>query len=446
MKIAIIISSFFLLLSGSLFSQIEKFQLEVDPDLSYRLTSMLQLQDSSYVAIALTKEDNHLIVFSIDKNKSSIHSKIDSSRTNSLHNPPVFITELDDGEILFYYNSGLYTMTNESDLSYELKMNLGFELKSFKLKNQQLYLHSKDGKLVKTNTELDSVEEIYQGIARQFDVTSTNDIILYEFYNPPRFRKITSEGTELWVKEKSEIIRIDDFLIDEDDRVVAVGYLNKELADSYSAKFGLIVRYDENLNWLDQESYIRNFYDLDNPKYDIGFLSLTLSNDGQYLVYGQDRTAASSYAYRHFVSQWDNDLELSFFKEFSSSFKCADWNLFANKDNKIVTYGFGYTVIVHESILVSFANEISEETVRVSEEIPNGIKLYPNPTSSLILVDLDDQSDFQILTAEAYQVISGKLDKGVNRISLGHLLPGVYFLRTKNHKGIEFTQKFLKSN
>ncbi len=66
----------------------------------------------------------------------------------------------------------------------------------------------------------------------------------------------------------------------------------------------------------------------------------------------------------------------------------------------------------------------------VSENIRNGLHVYPNPFAEELNFDSDNSSEIMIYNFSAELVTHIKLKRGTNKLSLEHLPAGVYFLKT----------------
>jgi len=64
------------------------------------------------------------------------------------------------------------------------------------------------------------------------------------------------------------------------------------------------------------------------------------------------------------------------------------------------------------------------------------IKLYPNPASTFINVDLPDKSELKIINMIGQEVINRKNTSASERINLSHLSSGVYFVQVSNNNNM----------
>ena len=78
----------------------------------------------------------------------------------------------------------------------------------------------------------------------------------------------------------------------------------------------------------------------------------------------------------------------------------------------------------------------------------NFIKIYPNPTSSILNIDVQN-IDLVNLVVEVYDsqnklLLLEKLYSNNNRIELDELSPGLYYTIIRNNIGFLYTQKIIK--
>ena len=79
------------------------------------------------------------------------------------------------------------------------------------------------------------------------------------------------------------------------------------------------------------------------------------------------------------------------------------------------------------------------------EELDNSerVKIYPNPTSSILIVEIIHNSNYQIIEIGGRVIQENTLEKGENSIDVQDLKAGIYFLQVE-YKGETNSFKFLK--
>lgn len=83
----------------------------------------------------------------------------------------------------------------------------------------------------------------------------------------------------------------------------------------------------------------------------------------------------------------------------------------------------------------------NKSTTGIKEtDFSNFRKVYPNPTSKIINIELDQESHIRIINYLGVEVLSQQLNTGFNSINVAHLSKGIYFIR--DEKGS--IQKFIK--
>jgi len=102
------------------------------------------------------------------------------------------------------------------------------------------------------------------------------------------------------------------------------------------------------------------------------------------------------------------------------------------KDSKLGLYSTG---------IVPFCTytQVSAEEIIRSEKI----RIYPNPTSTILNLELLHNSNYQIIEISGRVIQENSLNQGKNSIDVQHLKAGIYFLKVE-HKGEIKSFKFLK--
>ena len=71
----------------------------------------------------------------------------------------------------------------------------------------------------------------------------------------------------------------------------------------------------------------------------------------------------------------------------------------------------------------------------VNETTPNGLTLYPNPTTGLVLVQADGIREAKVYSVTGQQVFNSKVEGDTFTLDLSDLKPGVYFLSIRTDRG-----------
>lgn len=79
----------------------------------------------------------------------------------------------------------------------------------------------------------------------------------------------------------------------------------------------------------------------------------------------------------------------------------------------------------------------------VDESDPEELAVYPNPASDLITVKGVPMREVFVYNLMGQKVISHPFVGEECRINIGFLVPGIYFLRVENEKGMRFTKKIV---
>jgi hypothetical protein len=85
------------------------------------------------------------------------------------------------------------------------------------------------------------------------------------------------------------------------------------------------------------------------------------------------------------------------------------------------------TILNSQSELLRIAQRESSELKEV-DEIENIIKVYPNPATDIINVQVGRKSKFQLIDLNGKLLLQGKLDESENLINISNQKPGIYLL------------------
>lgn len=91
-------------------------------------------------------------------------------------------------------------------------------------------------------------------------------------------------------------------------------------------------------------------------------------------------------------------------------------------------------------------SEFCGEPVNIIEnEVLNHVLIYPNPTTHLLNLDIEEASIYSLYSILGKEVIqSGSLQPGTNQLNLSYLNKGVYTLKVTTKQGITTTKKIIK--
>lgn len=83
-------------------------------------------------------------------------------------------------------------------------------------------------------------------------------------------------------------------------------------------------------------------------------------------------------------------------------------------------------------------------TVDENEQLKNILKVYPNPVSSVLNINLENESSVSIIISDVLGKIVLAEASQTNSISVANLTSGIYFLSVKTQSGAEAKVKFIK--
>jgi hypothetical protein len=113
-----------------------------------------------------------------------------------------------------------------------------------------------------------------------------------------------------------------------------------------------------------------------------------------------------------------------------------------NPNINLIEQSFVYSMRSYEDVAYEDVNKTNDEN--------SEIKIYPNPASSTINIEMNSDSngytDFNILDQASQIVKSGTITTPVSQLSVDHLPNGVYLIVIKKHNGTIFRQKIIIIN
>jgi len=83
---------------------------------------------------------------------------------------------------------------------------------------------------------------------------------------------------------------------------------------------------------------------------------------------------------------------------------------------------------------LSSATQIVVDCIGINELTnDDNIRIYPNPTSDILNLEIEQMHYITILNALGNEVYTGKMEKGTNKINLNDLEDGLYLIKIKNY-------------
>ena len=82
-------------------------------------------------------------------------------------------------------------------------------------------------------------------------------------------------------------------------------------------------------------------------------------------------------------------------------------------------------------------------SVGIDEIDDEQISIYPNPANELINISCSNQGSIRIINLAGQVVLQARTEKGINRINVEELNPGLYMVQYVNESGNTSTQKLL---
>jgi hypothetical protein len=88
---------------------------------------------------------------------------------------------------------------------------------------------------------------------------------------------------------------------------------------------------------------------------------------------------------------------------------------------------------IFNNVIWDYLNQIMCETSSTATiEAPISVKMYPNPTSELLVVENIEYTSFTIYNQLGQRVIDGNLNQGMNQINTSDLGHGIYEICFEN--------------
>lgn len=131
-----------------------------------------------------------------------------------------------------------------------------------------------------------------------------------------------------------------------------------------------------------------------------------------------------------------------------SGFSVYDWSTSESTQTISVNTNGTYWVEVTDANGCSASDTINVTfTAGISDLKPTGIKLYPNPVSDYLTIELSDLSDLltmEIRDMNGRLIFNMLLEHAIHKIDMSNLLSGEYFILFKSESGKEFVTPIIK--
>lgn len=257
--------------------------------------------------------------------------------------------------------------------------------------------------------------------------TSVSDglVRIYKYINPSWVQL----GTDLGQVEFEDFgISVD---ISSDGNIIAAsGLLYDVVTDDYT-QFRQVYEYNGN-DWMQLGSDLISSGSFNTLGY-----ALSLSDDGLTIAYTGSNTLLG-----------EPKVEVM-------SYNGTDWaivgdEITGNLGGTVCLNAQGNRVVSGNFYADNFAGHVSafeySENIGVAENIQVNL-VYPNPVKDFLHIESTDKTKYNlysILGQEA--ILSGDLQKGVNKLDLSYLKKGVYVLQIISNEGISTTKKVIKQN
>jgi hypothetical protein len=101
----------------------------------------------------------------------------------------------------------------------------------------------------------------------------------------------------------------------------------------------------------------------------------------------------------------------------------------------VLTSNSQYTNIVSSGNFTATGGDIATSVRNINGATTPTLQVYPNPFSKEILINLENKNQsvsYQITNIFGQSVQTGQLLRNQKSLNLGHLSPGVYFIKANN--------------
>jgi hypothetical protein len=101
----------------------------------------------------------------------------------------------------------------------------------------------------------------------------------------------------------------------------------------------------------------------------------------------------------------------------------------------VLTSNSQYTNIVSSTNFTATGGDIATSVRNINGATTPTLQVYPNPFSKEILINLENKNQsvsYQITNIFGQSVQTGQLLRNQKSLNLGHLSPGVYFIKANN--------------
>jgi len=97
--------------------------------------------------------------------------------------------------------------------------------------------------------------------------------------------------------------------------------------------------------------------------------------------------------------------------------------------------------------IVPLSSNALKDSLFLKIDMGNKIKIYPNPASSIIQIEMSSESIedvyFEVFYQSARIVKSGKINSITTQLFIGDLTNGLYLIILKKQNGTSYKQKFI---
>lgn len=150
-------------------------------------------------------------------------------------------------------------------------------------------------------------------------------------------------------------------------------------------------------------------------------------------------------------------------KLWSNSFDCLGQNYSIEPQLISSSGGFSSNSDLHSSLGENFIAYIFQNNLQatcgfyqssnlltvVKENLSRiEVELFPNPTSDLLTIKTQDQTDlhFDVICTDGRRILSGEIKDRITEINLAHFSIGLYQLRIANSQNESSIYKIIKTN
>ena len=108
--------------------------------------------------------------------------------------------------------------------------------------------------------------------------------------------------------------------------------------------------------------------------------------------------------------------------------------------------GFNSLLCLHENekliYMDTFWNTCYKSSIGIDDIDHTPIKIYPNPASNVLNIDIENIEEYSISIISSYGQIVGQYKTTQNQINISNLVSGIYFVKLSSHEK-EYIQKLI---